>query len=262
MPHANATLTERGRLKLAQCVVDDGWPLRRAAERFQVSPTTAKRWADRYRQAGAAGMVDRSSRPHRSPNRTRPPVERKILHLRRAKRLGPAAIAGRLGMHASTVHKVLVRHGVPKLACIDLATGQPIRKEEPRRYEHPTLVTWCTWTSRSSAASPTAAAGEPSAGPPGVATAAPAHRQPAATATSTAPSTTTPAWPTARSSPTSKDRPRSRSGSAPRRSSPATASPYAAYSPIMDLATDPASGAACSPRPASCTSEPARTGPA
>jgi uncharacterized protein YjcR len=30
-------------------VVDDGWPLRRAAERFQVSPTTAKRWADRYR---------------------------------------------------------------------------------------------------------------------------------------------------------------------------------------------------------------------
>ena len=138
MPHANATLTERGRLKLAQCVVDDGWPLRRAAERFQVSPTTAKRWADRYRQLGAAGMVDRSSRPHRSPNRTRPPVERKILHLRRAKRLGPAAIAGRLGMHASTVHKVLVRHGVPKLACIDLATGQPIRRQEPRRYEHPT----------------------------------------------------------------------------------------------------------------------------
>ncbi|MBX6722487.1 MAG: helix-turn-helix domain-containing protein, partial [Dactylosporangium sp.] len=125
------------RLKLAQCVVDEGWPIRRAAERFQVSPTTAKRWADRYRQLGAAGMVDRSSRPHHSPNRTRPPVERKILHLRKTKRLGPAAIAGRLGMHASTVHKVLVRHGVPKLTCVDLATGQPIRKEEPRRYEHP-----------------------------------------------------------------------------------------------------------------------------
>ncbi|MFI5490605.1 IS481 family transposase, partial [Micromonospora echinaurantiaca] len=36
MPHANAPLTERGRLRLASCVVDDGWPLRRAAERFQV----------------------------------------------------------------------------------------------------------------------------------------------------------------------------------------------------------------------------------
>jgi transposase InsO family protein len=138
VPHANAILTERGRLLLARCVVEEGWPLRRAAERFQVSPTTAKRWSDRYRQLGAAGMVDRSSRPHRSPHRTRPRVERKILHLRRAKRLGPAAIAGRLGMPASTVHKVLVRHGVPKLACIDLATGQPIRRQEPRRYEHPT----------------------------------------------------------------------------------------------------------------------------
>jgi hypothetical protein len=46
LPHANATLTERGRLKLAQCVVDDQWPLRRAAERFQVSVNTAERWAD------------------------------------------------------------------------------------------------------------------------------------------------------------------------------------------------------------------------
>ena len=54
MPHRNAPLTETGRLRLARCVVDDGWPLRRAAERFQVSVTTAKRWADRYRQSGQA----------------------------------------------------------------------------------------------------------------------------------------------------------------------------------------------------------------
>ena len=56
MPHRNAPLSETGRLPLARCVVEDGWPLRRAAERFQVSPTTAKRWADRYRHAGPAGM--------------------------------------------------------------------------------------------------------------------------------------------------------------------------------------------------------------
>lgn len=43
MPHRNAPLTELGCLRLARCVVDDGWPLRRAAERFQVSPTTAQR---------------------------------------------------------------------------------------------------------------------------------------------------------------------------------------------------------------------------
>ncbi|MFC7917806.1 helix-turn-helix domain-containing protein, partial [Streptomyces sp. NPDC057386] len=52
MPHRSAPLTETGRLRLARCVVDDNWPLRRAAERFQVSVTTAKRWADRYRQHG------------------------------------------------------------------------------------------------------------------------------------------------------------------------------------------------------------------
>ncbi|MFF9087910.1 IS481 family transposase, partial [Streptomyces sp. NPDC014991] len=45
MSHRNAPLTPTGRLRLARCVVDDGWPLRRAAERFQVSHTTAARWA-------------------------------------------------------------------------------------------------------------------------------------------------------------------------------------------------------------------------
>lgn len=70
MVHRNAPLTETGRLRLARCVVDDEWPVRRAAERFQVAHTTASRWARRYREAGAAGMADRSSRPHASPRRT------------------------------------------------------------------------------------------------------------------------------------------------------------------------------------------------
>ena len=61
MRHANAPLSELGRLRLARCVVEDGWPVRRAAERFQVSPTTAQRWADRYRAEGRAGIADRSS---------------------------------------------------------------------------------------------------------------------------------------------------------------------------------------------------------
>jgi transposase len=90
MPHRNAPLSELGRLRLARCVVDDKWPLRRAAERFQVSANTAKRWADRYRAEGEAGMTDRSSRPHRSPHRTPAPTERKVLHLRAKKRSGPA----------------------------------------------------------------------------------------------------------------------------------------------------------------------------
>jgi transposase InsO family protein len=131
VPHANAPLTELGRLRLARCVVDAGWPLRRAADRFQVAVTTAKRWADRYRAEGPAGMTDRSSRPHHSPARTPRPLERRVLHLRRTKRLGPVRLGWRLGMPASTCHAILRRAGVARLAQLDRATAEPIR-----RYEH------------------------------------------------------------------------------------------------------------------------------
>jgi transposase-like protein len=130
VPHANALLTELGRLRLARCVVEEGWSLRRAAERFQVSHNTAARWAHRYRQHGPAGMSDRSSRPHRSPRRTPAPVERRVLHLRVKKRWGPVRIGGRLGLVPATVYKVLIRHGVPRLAHLDRATGRPVRRYE------------------------------------------------------------------------------------------------------------------------------------
>jgi transposase InsO family protein len=131
--HRNALLSETGRLRLARCVVDDGWPLRRAAERFQVSPTTAARWAARYRQQGTAGMADRSSRPHASPARTARRTERRIVGLRVSRRLGPARIAFRLGLAPSTVHAVLARYRCPRLAHLDQATGVPVRRYERSR---------------------------------------------------------------------------------------------------------------------------------
>jgi transposase InsO family protein len=131
--HRNAPLSETGRLRLARCVVEDGWPLRRAAERFQVSPTTAARWAARYRQLGAVGMGDRSSRPHASPWRTPARTERRIIKLRVTRRLGPARIAFRLGLNPSTVHKVLARYRCPRLAHLDRATSLPVRRYERDR---------------------------------------------------------------------------------------------------------------------------------
>jgi transposase InsO family protein len=131
--HRNAPLSETGRLRLAQCVVKGGWPLRRAAERFQVSHTTAARWVARYRQQGAAGMAGRSSRPHASPARTPQRTERRIIGLRVSRRLGPARIAWRLGLHPSTVHRVLGRYGCPPLAHLDRATGCPVRRYERER---------------------------------------------------------------------------------------------------------------------------------
>jgi transposase-like protein len=59
MVHADAPLSELGRLRLARCIVEDGWSVARAAERFQVTRTTATRWAARYRDSGPGGLVDR-----------------------------------------------------------------------------------------------------------------------------------------------------------------------------------------------------------
>jgi transposase InsO family protein len=116
---------------LARLIVDEGWPIVRAAEHFHVSWPTAKRWAVRYAEMGVAGMCDRSSRPHRSPNRTSQKVLRRIVDLRWRHRLSPLAIASRLSMPASTVHAVLVRCRLNRLSHIDIRTGEPIR-----RYEH------------------------------------------------------------------------------------------------------------------------------
>jgi transposase InsO family protein len=120
--HANAALTPRARLRLARLVVDHDWPVARAAERYDVSWPTAKRWADRYRRLGPAGMSDATPLP----------VVRKIVHLRWKQRLGPVQIADRVGLAPSTVHAVLVRCRLNRLTHLDRATGEPIR-----RYEHP-----------------------------------------------------------------------------------------------------------------------------
>ena len=130
MSHRNSPLSETGRLRLARCVVEEGWPLRRAAERFQVAPTTAARWAGRYRVAGAAAMVDRSSRPHRCPRRTPTRTERRIIKVRVLRRWGPARIGYLLGLHPSTVHRVLTRYGMAKLRWLDRPTGRVIRRIE------------------------------------------------------------------------------------------------------------------------------------
>ncbi|WP_410669435.1 IS481 family transposase [Amycolatopsis sp. cmx-4-68] len=132
MTHVNAPLTPTGRLRLARCVVDDGWPLRRAADRFQVSVTTAARWAGRYRDQGEAGMTDHSSRPATSPNRTPTRTERRIIKVRVLRRWGPARIAYLLGLNPSTVHRVLTRFRLARLRHLDRATGRAVR-----RYEHP-----------------------------------------------------------------------------------------------------------------------------
>lgn len=132
MCHRNAQLTINTRLRLARLIIDDGWTHTTAAKMFMVSPTTAAKWARRYRDEGPAGMADRSSRPAHSPTKTAATLVRQIVRLRWRHRFGPVQIAGRLGLAASTVHAVLVRCRINRLHTIDRATGEPLR-----RYEHP-----------------------------------------------------------------------------------------------------------------------------
>ena len=132
MSHPNAALTPRARLRLARLVVEQGWPVAEAAKMFMVAEKTARKWARRYRDEGAAGMADRSSRPHHIPTKTPDTMVRRIVALRWRHRLGPVQIAGRLDIPASTVHAVLVRCRLNRLSRIDRTTGEPLR-----RYEHP-----------------------------------------------------------------------------------------------------------------------------
>jgi transposase InsO family protein len=90
-------------------------------------------WWRRYQTEGVAGLEDRSSRPHRSPTRTTPSRERRIVSLRRTRGLGPARIAGIVNMPASTVHAVLGRHGLNRLDHLDRVTRAPIRRMEMSR---------------------------------------------------------------------------------------------------------------------------------
>ena len=133
MTHANAPFTPQGRVRLARLIVDQGWSVRRAAERFQCSPATAYRWASRYR-AGLP-MTDRSSRPHRQPSRSPQRLERRIVALRFTRRWGPHRIGYHLGVARSTVGRVLARYQMPLLHHLDQATGLPVRKSKPIRYE-------------------------------------------------------------------------------------------------------------------------------
>jgi transposase InsO family protein len=131
--HANAPFTPEGRGRLARLIVDEGWPLRRAAERFQCSPATASRWARRY--AAGLPLTDRSSKPHRQPTRSSQQLERRIVALRFTRRWGPHRIGYHLHVPRSTVGRVLARYRMPLLHHLDLATGLPVRKQPPVRYE-------------------------------------------------------------------------------------------------------------------------------
>jgi transposase InsO family protein len=100
---------------------------------MNVSRQTAHKWWRRYELEGRAGLEDRSSRPRSCRHQTPARVERRIIALRRSRKIGPARIAGIVGVPPATVHRVLVRHGMNRLAWMDRPTGRVIRRIETSR---------------------------------------------------------------------------------------------------------------------------------
>jgi transposase InsO family protein len=114
-------------------VVEQGRPVAHVVVELNVSRATGYKWLARWRAEGAAGLVDRSSRAHRLPGKTAPELEQRVLALRSARKFGPARIGPLLGLAPSTVHAVLTRHGMHRLAWMDRPTGELIRRYERAR---------------------------------------------------------------------------------------------------------------------------------
>ena len=125
--HRNAPLTPEGRRRLCQ-LIEDGWTVAAAAESMRISRQTAHKWWRRYREAGPAGLVDRSSRPRRCPTRTPARVERRVVELRRRHQVSAARLAPRAGVPASTLHRIWQRHGVSRLSDLDRRSGRVVRR--------------------------------------------------------------------------------------------------------------------------------------
>lgn len=127
--HSHAGTSPRSRGLLVDRVENQGWAVGDAAEAMGISTRTVRKWLRRYREHGPAGLLDRSSRPHRMPNQLSVAWQDQILQLRRMRKTG-AQIASSLKLPRSTVARVLKRHGVSRLSALD-------PKPKVVRYEWP-----------------------------------------------------------------------------------------------------------------------------
>jgi transposase InsO family protein len=127
--HANAKLCPSSRVLLVRRVLEERWKVAEVAAAFGISERTAYRWLARWR-AGDRELVDRSSRPCRSPRRTPRRVEALIEQLRRL-RFTSTRIAAELGLAVSTVGVVLARLGLNRLS--RLTPPEPPNRYERRR---------------------------------------------------------------------------------------------------------------------------------
>ena len=126
--HKNARTTVWSREQMARLVIESGCTLAAAAAAANVSARTAAKWVRRYRELGAAGLGDRSCRPHRLHRPTQPEQVALVEALRRQRWTG-LRIAQQTGLSCATVSRILRRLKLSRIR--DLEPRQPVL-----RYEH------------------------------------------------------------------------------------------------------------------------------
>ena len=122
--HKNARLTRHGRERIVT-LARSGQTPNAIANTVGVCPRTVRKWLTRYREEGAAGLADRSSRPHRLRRPTAAASIERIAELRRQRWTGQQ-IASTVGVSPATVSRVLRRLGLNKLSALQPA--EPVRR--------------------------------------------------------------------------------------------------------------------------------------
>jgi transposase len=121
--HQNARLTPRGRAELVRRVLGMGQAPKTVAGDLGVAVKTVRKWCTRFQAEGAAGLRDRSSRPHRRRQPTPDAIVQEIAVLRRQRWTGDQ-IAKQVDVSPATVSRVLRRLGLSRLK--DLMPAAPI----------------------------------------------------------------------------------------------------------------------------------------
>lgn len=139
--HHRAKLGPAGRGLLVS-LIEQGQTFRQAAACLNVAPATAHRWFCRHRDAtelerqSGRWAWDRSSRPHGSPGRCSEQLEARVCEARERTNLGPGRLAGLVGAPRSTVHAVLVRHGISRRRRSERQTFKRYEWSEPGALLH------------------------------------------------------------------------------------------------------------------------------
>jgi transposase InsO family protein/transposase-like protein len=114
----------------------DGWPVQVVADGCGAARATVYRWWRSYQRDDWAGLRDRPCAPHTHPRRLSAEAEAEILAVRGLSGAGPQVIGALVGRAASTVGKVLRRHGQSRLPRGPRPLVQRYERERPGELVH------------------------------------------------------------------------------------------------------------------------------